>query len=473
METQERMEREINLKDLFWAILLGWRQIICFAILFAVLISGMRYFLDSRSYRNIESMDIELEREELKEEDIKNIEKAKELALRIEDYENYLDTAPLMQIDPYAKPILEIQYYVDSDYIINYTKDRKHDYTSDITAMYSSYIRSGEMSRKVIEMAKLPISQEEFGELYSVSQTEASMTITVTYPEEDKLETIAESIKTLLSQKEPEFQEIGEHTLKVVNEYQNTVIDTELLEKKTNIITNISNLDTQLTTAKGALSAQQLHIMEEEVDQEIQKKLGKEAEEEDEVPGFSLKYLILGAFVGIFLVCAVIACRVIFTAKLQNSEEIRSLYGVRLLGEVNTSTMKKRFLSVIDNKLLAIKDRRKKKLTMEQQIKIVCANIAISCKQQGIDCIYMTGSEYEHIDKKVLDMLKKELTAQNVQVKEGVNMFYDASSLKQGTDIGNILFVEQKNQSIYNEISNEINLMKEQENNILGVVVLD
>ena len=31
METQESMEREINLMELFWELLLGWRKIICFA----------------------------------------------------------------------------------------------------------------------------------------------------------------------------------------------------------------------------------------------------------------------------------------------------------------------------------------------------------------------------------------------------------------------------------------------------------
>ena len=32
METQERTEREIDLIELFWKVLLGWRQIICIGI---------------------------------------------------------------------------------------------------------------------------------------------------------------------------------------------------------------------------------------------------------------------------------------------------------------------------------------------------------------------------------------------------------------------------------------------------------
>lgn len=60
------------------------------------------------------------------------------------------------------------------------------------------------------------------------------------------------------------------------------------------------------------------------------------------------------------------------------------------------------------------------------------------------------------------------MSTQEVQISEGGNIFYDAESLKQGTEIGNMLFVEQKGQSIYDEISNELNLAKEQNNNILG-----
>ena len=109
---------------------------------------------------------------------------------------------------------------------------------------------------------------------------------------------------------------------------------------------------------------------------------------------------------------------------------------------------------------------------MEQQIKVISANIALSCKQRGITCFYMTGSEYENADASVLKLLKQELSAQNIQIKEGGNIFYDAESMKQGTEIGYMLFVEQVGQSIYDEISNVLNLAKEQCNTILGAIVL-
>ena len=189
-------------------------------------------------------------------------------------------------------------------------------------------------------------------------------------------------------------------------------------------------------------------------------------------PTFSIKYMILGLGFGVFLVCMWTVCKVFFSVRLQSAEEIRTLYYTRLLGEIAVQPKKKFVLSAVDDKLLELKNRRKKKLSVEQQVKIISANIALSCSQQEIDCVYMTGSEYENLDAVILGMLKKELSSQKIKVKEGANIYYDAESLKQGTEIGNMIFIEQTGKSIYDEISNELNLAKEQNNFILGIVVL-
>ena len=112
-----------------------------------------------------------------------------------------------------------------------------------------------------------------------------------------------------------------------------------------------------------------------------------------------------------------------------------------------------------------------KKKIDRNQVMMASANIALTCRKNGIDCVYMTGSEYENMDTSVLELLKAELAARNVQVKEGGNIFYDVESLERGTELGNMLFIEQVNVSIYDEIANEFNLAKEQGSHILGVVV--
>lgn len=466
METQERVEREINLVELFWSLLLGWRQIIGLGIIFALLLGGMKYFMNVRSYKAAQNMDMEQLKEDMEEEDLEKLADAEQMQIRIDDYEKYMEKSALMKINPYEKPVLEIQYYVESDYVINYTKDSKRDYTNEVASLYCNYISSGDVAQQVIDQAGLTITKEDFRELLAVSQNLGTFYLSISYGEMDKLQEISNVVKSLLEQKSAELQKIGKHTLQVVNESQNVIVDTALIDRKSTMSSSISSLKTQLQTAKSGLTAEQAAVFEADIE-EIRGK-----GEEKEAPGFSVKFVILGALAGMFLACAWIACKILFTAKLQNSEEIRSMYGVRLLGEVAVSSEKKRFLSVIDKQILAVKNRRKKSLSVDKQIKVVSANIALSCKQQGIECVYMTGSEYEKIDAPVLDKIKKELSAQNIKVKEGENISYDAASLQAGIETGNIVFVEQKGQSIYDEIYREINLAKEQKGNVLGAVVI-
>ena len=465
MGIQEKMSREINLMELFWNILFRWRQIICCVICFTILVGGIQYTRDTINYKT--SQNIEVEEISLTAEEQAQVEDAKEMMKRIEAYQQYLKESTLMQLNPYAKPVIDLQYYVESDYTYNYTQDNHSDYTDDLMALYYNYVKSGEMSNKIVADAELSISQADFSELCSVTLNGNTMIIVITWSIEEKLEEISEILKSELVKKEKDFQEVGTHKLKLLRESQNVIADTDLAEKKNTFFNNVTYINTQLNTLKTTMSEQQLKQLQSETG------LENEIQEVSVEPGLNYKYMILGGLLGTFLLCCWIACKVIFTAKLQNSEEIRTLYGIRLLGEITIQPEKKQFLSVIDDKLLAIKNRRKKKLSIEQQIKVIAANISLSCKQQNIEHIYVTGSEYESIDNTTINMLKQELTAQNVKVSEGGNIFYDADSLKQGTEIGNILFMEEIGQSIYDEIFNELNLAKEQKNNIIGAVVLE
>lgn len=470
METQERVEREINLMELFWNILLGWRQIICLGIVFAVLLVGMKYVMNVRSSQSLQDINVEEAKEGLEEEELDKIEEAKQMQVRIDDYEKYMEKSPLMQMDPYEKPVLELQYYVKSDYIINYTKDSERDYTNEVASLLRNYIVGGDMAQKVIDEAGLSINKEDFGELLQVTQSadQGTFYISISYADTEKLREISDVVKSLLEQKSTELQKVGSHSLELISESQNVIVDTTLIDRKANMATSMSTLKTQLQTMKSSMTAQQTAILDAEMEE-----IRGEKEEVKEESGFSIKYLILGALVGIFLACAWIACRMLFTARLQNAEELRSMYGIRLLGDVSVSSAKKRFLSVIDKKMLAVKNRKKKYLPLEKQIEVVAANIALSCKQAGIDCIYMTGSEYEKADVAVLEKIKKKLSEQKIKVKEGENISYDAASLQTCIETGNIVFVEQKGESIYDEIYREINLAKEQKGNILGAVVLE
>lgn len=469
MGTKDRAAREINLADLFWEILLSWRKCICFGILLAIVLSGMKYFMDVRSYHASQNIDVEKEKGNLEQEEMEQLSDAVALQGRVDAYEKYQEKSALMQMDPYAKPVLELQFYVRSDYIINYTNDHERDYTPELVSMYCNYVNSGEMAEKVIAEAALAVSAEDFRELLSVSSTGSTVSVSISYAEAGKLAEISNVVKTFLKEKEPELQEVGSHNLEMIDESQSVVVDTELAEKKNTIADNVATLENQLKNMKNSMSDKQTALFDIEVSE-----MRGEALEEEEEPGFSVLFLILGGMLGVILVCIWIVCRMVIASKLQSSEEISSVYGARLLGKIEISAGKKKhFLQGIDNWILRKKNGGKKRLSMEQQIEVIAANVALSCKQQELNCIYMTGSEYEKVDKNVLDKLKQRLSGQGIKVKDGGNMLYDASSLQSGIENGHIILVEQKKVSAYDEVYEELDLLERYGSEVLGVIVLE
>ncbi len=471
MKAQESIERKINLPDLFWNIIAEWRRLICFGILFAVLVCCMRYFLDVRDYHEFQNIDIEEQKSNLDEKEREQLANAVDLQGRIDKFNHYLAESAVMQIDPYAKPVIELQYYVKSAYITNYTQDRGHDYTAELFSMYNNYIQSGEMAQKVVDGTPLSISAEDFRELVSTSNPRAGDSGTiffcVSFADDGTLIKIVDVMKRMLEEKAAEFQKVGPHKLQLISQSQNTIVDTALADRKNTIANNVTTLNMQLMRLMEAMPSELITLFDLEV-----REMRGEGRGGQELPGFHIKYMALGAVLGFFLICAWAAYRMFCASKLQSPKEISDMYGLRLLGEIEPLKQKKRFLPGVDKLIVQLKNRRKRALTTEQQIGLIAAKAVLLCKKKGIGSVYMTGSEYEKADGTILDKLKKEISRQNMKVQDGGSILRDIKSLQAGMENGCLVLVEQKGLSAYTGIYAELKLVEEYQGEVLGVVVL-
>lgn len=466
MENKGGLEREISIGEIVWSLLFGWRKIVCLALVFGLLFGGFRYVRDIRAYRFAQESE-SIPEDQLTSVELEEVNNIRNLQKQLEGDREYLEHSALMQMDPYSVPILELQFGIKSDYVMNYNEDILPDYTLMLGSMYHRYVSSGEMRKALREEAGLSVSSEELAELIDAGQSSNILAVSVKYPDQDKLEDISAALQKLLRQKEKEYQQIGSHQLMLLGESRDAVIDDRIMEKRNEMTARAASISVQINSLKNVLSEQQKSVLEQQVNAE------KGTEIILEEPRLNKIYFILGGCMGIFLAGIWILCSVLFTAKLQHPEEIRRLFQVRLLGEIKIQKKRRSFLSVIDDRLLLCKNRKKKKLSEEQQIDIACVNTAISCKKGGAKELYMTGSEYEHLDDAVKRKLKEELKGHGIQVTEGENMYYHARSMEQGMEIGNILLVEQVGLSVYDEISNEIQLLTEQSIHILGAIVVE
>lgn len=482
------VEREISLENLFWKLLLGWRRWLILGIVFAALVSGLKYKRDISAYQAaVAQQGKEEEKEEkdiiLEPEEREAVENAKEIMRQMDEVEDYLKESMLMNLDPYQENMLTLQFYVNTNYTYNYTQDNERDRTGDVVSAYCSYARTGKLAEAVVDALNEvngELQANYVGELISASEGSSMFLIYVLYPDAEAFEQIQKAVTQALESRTAEITEkIGSHTLELISAQESVRTDTDLARRQKDQMDILEGYRSRLTAAKGAMTEAQLEALQIKGAKDQREKDKDEEEEEGEEPivliepSYSVKYLILGIVVGIFLACVWVVLEVLFSGKIQEPEEISSLYGVRILGEMTEERKKKRFLSVVDNWILKLKNRNKKQLSPQQQLQIVCSNLEIACKKDGMEQIYLTGSEIEKMDEKRISDMKAALKSAGITVLTGENVVYDASALMKMAKIGQVVFLEQIGASLYQEVEKEVRLSRENEVKVIGSIVVN
>ncbi len=469
----ENREREISIGKLLWKLVFCWRFLLIWGVVFAILVTVLFYLKDWKGYKKVENNQaVQVEDLETKfeftEEQQEQIQNARELIQLIKENETYAQESVLMNIDPYEENVLELRYYVDSDYRFNYLEDISPNYTSAVVASYSEYVQSGEMAENLSQDLDLNCEQKYIQELITVDESSSPevFSIEIVYSEQETLRDMAEIVKEALNAQTAEISEnIGGHTLKLLSENISVKVDLDLASQKKEHANTLTSYRTQLNTQKSTMTEEQLEILGFEAS-------AGEAEEEAEPqtvsviskPMIRLQYIILGFLAGIFLASVWVVVRVVYAETLQDSEELSELYGIRLFGVLKAPGE----VRGLDNKLLKWKNRHKKQMTLEQSLDIISSNIELVCENCNMKQIYLTGTEIENVDKNLLKSIMSNVTKSGIEVVYGENICYDASALRKLAEIGNAVIVEQVELSKYQEIRKELTVIKEQNIKILG-----
>ena len=133
----ENQVREISLRHLFWKVMLGWKLWIVCALLFAILLPGVKYAKDAQAYKAAQQPQDVAQSVVFTKTEQQQIDDVKSLQVLLDKNSLYMQESLLMNIDPYQEHVLELKYYIDSDYTYNYSKDNKQNYTSAITTASS------------------------------------------------------------------------------------------------------------------------------------------------------------------------------------------------------------------------------------------------------------------------------------------------------------------------------------------------
>ena len=443
----EQKERKIYLTELIKCICKNKVKVVVGSIVITVLFVGAMFGLDLRSYNKaikdkeeIENIEDEenLEDEELLYEEQKVVDNIILMQDRVLFYENYLEKSYLMNMDVYNVKRIVLRYYLDSEYTFDMTSNSELDYTTSVLEMYYMYLAAPLFQNQIME----GLEKEYIKELFTITTNYDAKTlgVFVYVPESIDAEAIKAQIKQMLDEKEVEFQKYGKHDLilqveDLAEQYDSGIESTLYSTRKT-----LSDTRSQVIELTKDLSESQIEYLKEYYDYE------EEEEEEEESlvkPGFKIANILLGIGAGAIIMCGYYVLSSILSGKLQCEDDIRVMYGLNVLGLYTGGNM---------DEYLATK-------------------IKCICKKDNINHILLVGSVTEDIAcvENVISLLKKN----DIKLEIMNSIMNDATSYEKMCEVNDIILVEKKYVSKYNDIAEEIQTVMENKSNIIGAIVIE
>lgn len=342
----ENYEQEIDLKWLLYRVLRGWRPIVIWAIVIALVVG-----LGSFGIWGLKCLDTEyLPEEELKyqrkhaswvatgenyEARLANIAEAQE------EQKQYNEKSVLMQIDPLRDFHASFELYVYYDYqIMPDMAYQNVDMSDYILKTYATYMTNGELQQYVINNLSYEIESRYLSEIlgYSVDYSGNTITVSVQHQSAERCQEILNLVQTaLLNKYENVNSTIAEHTLTAINSAVYETVNLSLQETQKANRQAIANLDIS---------------MQEVSEEYLEWQLGEDGQEpQPEYTLFeqvknSIKLFIIGGVVGAVLVAVMIAFGALLSGKLLNPEDVKNRFGLRVIGQLPTTRVKKPFAFV-------------------------------------------------------------------------------------------------------------------------------
>ena len=333
MDQNNTYEQEIDLKDLMFAVLHKWKGILLVAIVFAILLGGVKAVMTYRNQNNEENI---LEAEENYEEELHAYETSKETLERelgnlqtdIENQQNYMEKSVLMNMSPYDIYEARADIFIKTDYeIMPGMVYQNVDYTDTILQTYQSVMTSVAFLSHIAESTGIDVQylQElikiERGSTVIGSTSKLTNLLTVKVKNSSKkdaeavLKKLLDGIELLQANI---TANIGEHTVNTVNKSTGATVDLALADQQREKNNQLISLQQSLEEKQQALD---------------------DLEEPEKLTSAStatikngIKYGVLGGVLGGFMMVFFICVIFVMSDKMYSSKELRRRSGIKVLG---------------------------------------------------------------------------------------------------------------------------------------------
>ena len=470
-------EREISIVDLMVEILLHWRMFIIWMIAGAVVLGAFSYVRSGNAVKQQQVQTEEAEQapeEWLTEEEMQNVEYVVSYEKMYLAKEAYREKSPLMQADFNNISKAEATIAIVA---------AQRQQSCDIERVYEDIVKSSECIVKVAEdtdMETVGVAEmlylDREAESVAIESGEGAGTfkIVAVHNDEGKCKDMLESAVSFLKEKQPAVgSALGEHEIIVVNESFGVVSDMDIADLQKAVLNDIAAMKKTVSDAKDALSD-----VEKRYYDLLMSDVVEEAEEAVSSPtaapaqGISKKYVLLGAVLAAFVYAFILLLVYIFNTKIRATDSLLELYGLPQLGVVPKEAGKKRVLGVVDKWIMSIRDHNKRQFSPDEALELAAVAAKMAAGKEALQEICLMGCGLKEQSLDVCEKMKKRLEEEKIQVNILNNVLYDAQMMEELEKAKGVVLVESADSTLYNEIAEELELLKRQDIKVLGGVLV-
>ena len=326
---------EIRFLPFFKKLLVQWRALLLFGILFGVLLAGARYVLDKRAYNpKDDSVRAEEVKKALTADQLGLVEEAAEYHKRIAALEDYFKSSAYVGIDPLDEQVVNIYYYIscpeDAD-------------ANDILTLYRNYI-GGSFSEDFKEATGTDIPVTYLKELVTgaVGKTNetaetntALLNLRLSCPENVDTSLWTDAADELIMNYDAIFAgtTLPSYEIEKAMQDEARTVDTAMWTLQTTKLTTIRNFKTNLSSITTGFGDNQNYLYGYMIGDEVL--MGNYKTNE---PGISKKMALLGFVAGIFIYAFCLAFRLILRSRVSSEVVNKNGIDTEYLGVLPVNT---------------------------------------------------------------------------------------------------------------------------------------
>lgn len=487
----EEDESEISLHDLLYYILRQWRKLLVCAICFCALLGGFKLV---KGFSELKSGDI-LDNQEAYESELEEYtinktrlqDQIRVLTQSIQKKGEYHDQSVLMNLNPDAA------YQSTLTYIVNATRDDTlvendkefhlviNQRMNSVLGTYASLIQNGTILSDIGKKNDLNLSQNQLSELVYV-QTDYQaklLRVTIVGDTEKQVQDIADAVRD-------ELQNVASNIAIPAAYYQLELVSSYIGEDAGSMIP-IGTVPEDGTGENDVLYQTSIDLLQRDYVQEVadmQEQLFtckdqlKELEEPVAPAGISrssvikesIKYALLGAVAGAFLMALFYAMQYIFSRKLMSCDYLNDNYGLMVMADYHAPIRNR--LNSVDKLITRMNGITEERQSLKCVYALGAANISAQMKKSNASKLLLSGNASASDFDAAATALKEKLQVTGLEVISAGNINENVTAIQKLQDADKVILIEQLGVSRLQDIKKELQILHKLEKDILGVIVL-